>query len=55
MNAQELREIYDRDLKELQYNCKHEKSEWMQYSWAPGHMGAMVLVCECCEKTLNIE
>ena len=53
MTAKELRNKFDKDLEELQNNCKHEKSDWMPYSWAPGHFGNMVLVCEVCEKILE--
>lgn len=53
MNAQELRLKFEIDLAELQEKCKHEQVETMQYSYAPGHFGAMVKVCLNCDKVLD--
>ena len=53
MNAKGLREEFEKDLKWLQDNCKHEKSQLMEYQYVPGHFGGMVMVCDRCEKILE--
>lgn len=53
MTAEELRDKFEKDLKELQDACKHEESEWMEDYWAPGHYSGMVNVCNYCEKILE--
>lgn len=53
MTAKELREQFNKDIQNLQDNCVHEKSTWMDYMWAPGHFGLPVRVCDYCEKILE--
>ena len=53
--AQSLRDDFERKLKELQESCKHPKSKWMEYHWAPGHSSGMCKVCDNCEKMLGSE
>lgn len=53
MTAKELRDKFEADLKELQDNCEHIKSEWLEHHFAPGHFGGMVRVCDNCEKILE--
>jgi len=51
MTAKELRAKFEQDLKNLQDNCPHiDESGWMDYMWAPGHLGPPVKVCNTCEK-----
>lgn len=50
MTAQELREKYEKDLKELQDHCPHEEYEELPYEFAPGHSYGYVNVCKRCEK-----
>jgi hypothetical protein len=51
--AKILREKYEHDRKELQDSCSHPKTEWMDYSWAPGHIAGKVRVCTRCEKIIE--
>jgi hypothetical protein len=53
--AKELRDKFEKDLKELQDNCPHTDSEWMPFMWAPGHFGPKVRVCGECDKILEQE
>lgn len=53
MNAQDLKDKYDADLKALQESCKHEGAMWMKYEWAPGHYGNDVKTCPICWKHLE--
>ena len=53
MNAKELRDKFESDLKELQNRCPHEKSTMMEYQYAPGHSAGAVDVCDVCEKILT--
>ena len=51
--AKTLREEFERRLSHLQESCKHEKAEWMNVEWAPGHFLGRELVCLRCEKILQ--
>lgn len=54
MTAQELRDKFEFELSQLQLACPHEKTEVIEYSYAPGHFtGSMVEVCKNCEKVLR--
>ena len=53
ITAEKLRKNYEKKLSELQKNCTHKKSKWMEYQWAPGHSYGEVLVCERCDKILD--
>jgi len=53
--AKELRDKFEKDLKELQDNCPHTESTWMPYMWAPGHFGPKVRSCNECDKILEQE
>ena len=53
MNAKELRVEFEAALKEIQDCCMHQKSEWMDNSYAPGHTLGSVRVCLNCEKVLE--
>lgn len=52
VTAKELKDEYDKKLKELQETCKHPKvSDWMEYEWSPCHYsGYQVKQCEICWK-----
>ena len=52
--AQDIRECFDKKLKQLQENCTHQESEWMEQYYAPAHStGKEVKVCNICEKILD--
>lgn len=51
--AKELREKFEKDLKELQDNCKHKDTEWLPNLFAPGHFHGQVKVCKKCSKRLE--
>jgi len=51
--AKELRAKLEKDLKELQDQCPHTNSKWMNHEWAPGHCSGVVKVCNCCDKILK--
>ena len=53
MTAEQLRNQFESDLKNLQDHCPHDKSEWMLDSWAPGHFHGEVKVCLNCEKVME--
>ncbi len=52
-DAKSLREEFERRLSHLQESCKHEKADWMETRWAPGHFSGRRLVCLRCEKVLR--
>ena len=37
----------------LQKKCLHEKTEWYDFYWAPGHGDGRVKMCKVCGKTLE--
>lgn len=51
--AKELREKFDKELKELQDNCLHEKTNILPFMWAPGHYSGKVEFCIECDKILR--
>jgi len=53
MTAQELKERYDKDLKELQESCPHDEAKWMPFMWAPGHFAGEHLLCSRCWKVVD--
>src|SRR5713226_4391758 len=53
VTARSLREEFARRLSGLQESCKHERSDWMDFEWAPGHLAGRVRVCKRCEKILE--
>jgi len=49
-----MRKRHEKEIEELQNNCKHEKiSDWMDHYWAPGHWGGKVKVCEFCNEIIE--
>lgn len=53
VNAKDLRNEYIMKLKALQDVCPHAHTTLMEHQWAPGHVGAMVNVCDVCEKIIK--
>ena len=53
--AKQLRAKFQEDLEKLQASCKHVKTTWIPYHFAPGHYGGMVLMCERCDKHIQRE
>jgi len=54
MTAKELYEKYEKDLKDLQDNCKHgDVSDWLTYYWAPGHSNSEAKQCNICHKIME--
>lgn len=55
MTAQELKDKFDSDLKQLQETCNHEDiSGWLNLEWAPAHYaGVKVKVCNVCWKHIE--
>jgi hypothetical protein len=52
--AKELRDKFDKELKDLQDNCPHTETEEMPYMWAPGHYADNnVIVCKECDKIVG--
>ena len=53
--AQRLYDQYQRQLKDLQTSCPHQKStEWMEEWWAPGHStGRQVKACTDCNLVIQ--
>ena len=49
----QLQDKFTKDVEELQEKCQHDKSEWMPYMWAPGHLDGESKVCLICNKTLE--
>ena len=39
----------------LQKKCRHEKTEWLESFWAPGHSSGRNRVCSTCGKVLVSE
>ena len=53
-NFEQMKERHEKEIKELQDNCKHEKiSEWMPYMYAPGHYAGEVRCCDFCSKIIE--
>jgi len=52
-NINEMNKRHDKEIKQLQELCKHKKSKWMPYMWAPGHYGGDVETCDFCGKILK--
>ena len=52
--AEQLKNEYERNLKKLQSECKHPKTDWALEWWAPAHAsGREVLSCMVCWKVLK--
>ncbi len=51
--AKILREEFQRRLTHLQGSCKHQKTQWMDMEWAPGHFYGRGLVCLRCEEIIK--
>jgi len=53
--AKKLKEKYEKELKELQEDCKHEDiSDWLTEEWAPAHStGWLVKSCNICWKIIQ--
>ena len=48
-NIDQMRKRHKEEIEKLQSSCKHtDISGWMDYMWAPGHMGFPVKVCNFC-------
>lgn len=53
-NAKELQDQFDKDLKQLQENCKHQPSDWVEKYAFPMHStGYKIKYCHICEKELE--
>lgn len=49
-----LKNEFERKVKELQEKCPHTTTKWYMHMWAPGHFsGEDILVCENCDKHLG--
>jgi hypothetical protein len=55
MSEKDLRDEFEKKLKELRDSCPHLESTWMDSMWAPGHPGPKVKVCNNCGKVLERE
>lgn len=52
--AKELKDKYDKDLKELQERCEHKNTTWCTEEWIIGHStGYQVLSCSDCWKVIK--
>lgn len=51
--AQELRERYEKDLKDLQEACPHKETCVLPNCWAPAHCFGEVEVCIECDKVIK--
>jgi len=50
----ELKEEFDRKVKELRENCPHINCDWMEEQWVVAHStGYEVFVCKVCDKTID--
>jgi len=51
---EELREEFERKVKELQERCPHPETYWAEEWWAIGHStGYAVRICKVCNKALE--
>jgi len=47
---------HEREKKKFQDACTHKRiSDWMDYMWAPGHMGLPVKICRRCNKIMETQ
>jgi|WetSurMetagenome_2_1015567.scaffolds.fasta_scaffold804508_2 hypothetical protein len=53
MSYDGLKREFEKKVLQLQMMCKHNKTEWMDSYWAPGHGGKKILLCKRCHKTLE--
>jgi hypothetical protein len=53
--AKKIREEFERRLSHLQESCSHEKSRWTRMERTPGQSPKQTLVCQRCEKILEIK
>ena len=53
--AKKIREEFERRLSHLQESCNHEKSRWTRIERTPGQSPRQTLVCQRCEKILEIK
>jgi hypothetical protein len=53
ITAKSLRDDFNERLAALQKRCKHTKTQWMDFQWAPGHFSGRVKVCLRCEKIIK--
>jgi len=54
LTAKSIRDKCNKDILELQNNCNHPSSKWMNEEFAPAHgTGCTVKVCDICEKVLE--
>ena len=50
----QLQKEFDKHVKELQDNCKHKKTQWMEKWFALGHSaGYQVKICLKCNKIIE--
>ncbi len=50
----QLQKEFDKAVKQLQKECPHNKSTWMEKWWAIGHSaGYSVRICNKCKKELE--
>ena len=55
-NFEQIKTRHKKEIDDLQSNCKHkERSDWMPFMWAPGHMGNPVRVCKLCGKIVETQ
>lgn len=52
-NIGQMRERHQKEINQLQTQCKHEISDWRDFMWAPGHCSGKVKVCEWCGKIVE--
>jgi len=53
-NIKEMNRRHQKEIEVLQLMCKHPSiSNWMNYSWAPGHYSGQVKICNFCGKTME--
>ena len=53
-NIDKMRARHKKEIDELQMLCPHKEiSDWMEYMWAPGHVGGQVRICKFCGKTIE--
>lgn len=44
--------VYEREIELIREECKHVKTEYVNYMWAPGHISPHTLVCSTCGKVM---
>ena len=53
---EEMTERHQAEIDELQARCPHSAiTDWMEYSYAPGHTWGQVRVCKHCNKIMDTQ